>query len=125
MRFGLREKITATAVILLIAAALANGFFSYLQASRIVTSNEVETLEANAEIYAEMIDRFIVHERMGDIEVLSQHSVLKNPNAELVEKLEVLKLYKDNYGVYESISLTDASGTQILDTEGVDRKSVV
>lgn len=119
MRFGLREKITATAVILLIAAALANGFFSYLQASRIVTANEVETLEANAEIYAEMIDRFIVHERMGDIEVLSQHSVLKNPNAELVEKLEVLKLYKDNYGVYESISLTDASGTQILDTEGV------
>lgn len=118
MKLGLRLKITMMAVVLLVLVAAATGIFSYLQASKIILANGGASMQASAQAYAEKIE-YLVNERISEVMLLSNNPVLRDPAASAADKTAILKMYKDIADCYLSISLTDASGLQVADTEGV------
>ncbi|SFR14836.1 methyl-accepting chemotaxis protein [Desulfoscipio geothermicus] len=76
-----------------------------------------ERLLTDGRIYADMIDKY-VYERSKDIIIMAKHPKLTTMDVPAAEKSAVLQSFKKDYGYYDSISLTDAAGLQIADSDG-------
>ncbi len=118
MRTSIKTKLAVVITFLILVAVCSIGYLSYNKSRAMLVDYTRERLLTDARIYADMIDKFI-YERSRDIMVMAKHPKLTSGGVPNAEKSAVLKEFKQEYGWYESISLADASGLQIADSEGI------
>ncbi|MCL6561354.1 MAG: methyl-accepting chemotaxis protein, partial [Firmicutes bacterium] len=113
----LRTKLALTTILLVVLSIISIGYLSYNKSRDMMVNYTRETLLADARIYSDMVDKYIF-ERSQDIGILSSHPKLNSMEVPAAEKSAVLRELKQKYRCYASISLTDASGLQIADSDG-------
>jgi len=125
MKIRIKTKLVLSITILVILTAIILGYLSYNKSSNMLVQYTRERLLTDAEIYSDMIDKYI-YERSRDCLIMARHPVLMDEEASGAEKSAVLKRFKQDYEDYASISLTDSKGLQIADSDGNvgDRKMI-
>jgi len=113
----IRTKLVLVITLLVFLTAVIIGFFSYQKSRDMLVRYTRERLLTDAGIYSDMIDKYI-YERSRDIVVMAKHPKLTGVDVPAAEKSAVLKGFKEDFGCYNSISLTDAQGLQIADSDG-------
>ncbi len=117
MKIRIKTKLVLSITILVILTAIILGYLSYNKSSNMLVQHTRERLLTDAEIYSDMIDKYI-YERSRDCLIMARHPVLMDEEASGAEKSAVLKRFKQDYEDYASISLTDSKGLQIADSDG-------
>ncbi len=118
LKIKLGTKITVIICLIIFISLSFLALTAYKNSSDSLMDAAVEKLSNESFLYAKIIDDFMA-QRQGDITIVSQHPVLRDREASIEEKTEVLTMYKENYKVYHTISMTDPSGLQIIDTRGI------
>ncbi len=118
IKISLRTKITLLICIILILSLSSLALISYINSSESLMEAIEEKLVDEAFLYGKIIDDSM-SERQGDIEAISQHPLLRDRDASLEEKTEVLTMYKEIYNIYHTLSMTDPDGLQVIDTKGI------
>ncbi|AGL00626.1 methyl-accepting chemotaxis protein [Desulfoscipio gibsoniae DSM 7213] len=103
--------------LLIIISVTSIGYLSYNKSRAMLVDSTQDKLLTDAKIYSNMIDKYI-YERSQDINFLALNSTIRSLDASVEEKSAVLREFKQCYSCYASISLTDASGLQIADSDG-------
>ncbi len=117
MRTSIKTRLALITTVLIIIAVLSIGYLSYNKSRAMLVDYIREKLLTEAKIYSDMIDKYI-YERSRDIVIMAKHPKLTSMDVPAAEKSAVLASFKQDYGCYASISLTDASGLQIADSDG-------
>lgn len=120
-RLSLRVKATALMISISTIPVFGIGAVAYYFANQSMTAQETSAEESITVGMADKINRFMF-ERAGDINVLSQLPILRNPKVRAVvtpeEKQAVLNGYIDTYLVYDSIAAFDINGNVIVQSKG-------
>jgi len=118
---SLRNKATAVAIALSILPVLAVGTVNYMLSSQETREDAIKAQESLADALGDQIGRFMF-ERYGDIQVLANLPIVRNPKVRAVttlqEKQAVLNRFAEIYGVYDSIAVADLAGNTIVQTSG-------
>ncbi|WP_207744513.1 methyl-accepting chemotaxis protein [Desulfallas sp. Bu1-1] len=117
MRSSIKTKLAIVTTSLILIVVCSIGYLSYNKSRAMLVDYTRERLLTDARIYSDMIDKYI-YERSKDIAVMAKHPKLVSMDVSGAEKSAVLKDFKQEYGCYASISLTDANGLQIADSDG-------
>jgi twitching motility protein PilJ len=120
-RLGLQTKATILAIAIGTLPIVVIGGLTYQITSR-VSTQEVSTAQKELAIeVADKLNRFI-YERYGDVQVLANLPILRNPKVQAVvpvsERQKVLDEYVATYKVYDSIAVFDLAGNPIVQTTG-------
>lgn len=118
IKMSLKTKITLLICLILIVSLSSLALISYRNSSESLMKAAEEKLVDDAFLYGKIIDDSMF-QRQGNIKAISQHPLLRDREASLEEKTEVLTMYKDIYKIYHTISMTDPDGLQIMDTKGI------
>lgn len=117
---SLRTKAMAFAITIGTLPVLATGIFAYNLANQSITKQISHNQEAQAISVADKFNRFIF-DRYGDLQVLSNLTILTNPKvraaASVEDKEAVLNQYVNIYKVYDSIAVYDLQGTLIAKSD--------
>lgn len=120
-KLSLKTKATALAIALGVLPVLAIGTLNYILSSKEVREDVIASQEALASSLGDRVGSFM-SERYGDIQVLANLPILRNPKVRAVvtpqEKQAVLDRFAKIYGVYDSIAVADLAGNTILQTSG-------
>ncbi len=118
---SLKAKATFLAITIGVLPVAAIGGVAYFVASQSITQQikgEHKTLAENIDAN---LSRFMF-ERYGDIQVLADLPILRNPKVQAVvtlqEKQSLLTRYAAIYGVYDSIAAFDLNGNLLLQSQG-------
>lgn len=117
MQKSIQTRLAVIITVLIAISVLSISYLAYNKTRTMLVDYTRERLITDAAIYSDMVDKYIF-ERSKDIAIMAKHPVLINMNTTGAEKSAVLKNYKEDYGCYASISMTDASGMQVADSEG-------
>jgi methyl-accepting chemotaxis protein len=116
-RTSIKTKLAVATAALIVLAVSLIGYLSYNKSRAMLVDYTRERLLTDGRIYADMIDKY-VYERSIDIVIMAKHPKLTAVDVPAAEKSAVLQSFKKDYGCYDSISLTDAAGLQIADSDG-------
>jgi methyl-accepting chemotaxis protein PixJ len=119
---SLRFKTTLLAIGIGTLPVLLIGTVGYLFAGEVIEEQVEQREQANAELLADKVSRFMF-ERYGDIQVLAQQPIFTDPqlrsDATLAEKEQFLNSYIKAFDtVYGSIALLDKNGNDIAVSGG-------
>jgi methyl-accepting chemotaxis protein PixJ len=118
---SLRTKATAIAITLGVLPIMSIGAITYQIASQQLETQTKAKQETLALLVAQKVNNFM-YERYGDIQVLSQLSILTNSQeraqTSLAQKQKILDNYIKSYGFYDSIAVADLNGKTILQSSG-------
>lgn len=117
MQTSIKTKLALITTFIIIVSVSLIGYLSYGKSRDLLVDHTRERLLTEGKIYADMIDKY-VFERSKDIIIMAKHPKLAGINISAAEKSAVLKSFKQDYDCYDSISLTDAGGLQIADSDG-------
>jgi methyl-accepting chemotaxis protein PixJ len=119
---SLRFKTTLLAIGIGTLPVLLIGTVGYLFAGEVIEEQVEQREQANAELLADKVSRFMF-ERYGDIQVLAQQPIFTNAqlrsNTTVAEKEQFLNSYIKAFDtVYGSIALLDKNGNDIAVSNG-------
>jgi methyl-accepting chemotaxis protein PixJ len=119
--FSLKTKATLLAITIGVLPVAAIGGVAYFVANQSFTQQIEVGQKARAENIDDKMNRFMF-ERYGDIQVLANLPILKNPKVQAVvtlqEKQAALTRYATVYGVYDSIAAFDLNGNLLVQSQG-------
>jgi methyl-accepting chemotaxis protein PixJ len=114
---SLRTKATALAIAIGTLPVIMIGAVAYTSASRTITEQVLTDQKNQSFELADKVNRFMF-ERFGDIQILSELSVLANPKVRAIttlpEKQEILDKFVQAYGAYDSIAVYGVDGNLIV-----------
>jgi twitching motility protein PilJ len=118
---SLKTKATFLAITIGVLPVAAIGATAYFVANQSITQQIKEVQKTLAEDMDDNMSRFMF-ERYGDIQAISNLSILKDPKVQAVvtlqEKQAVLTRYAAIYGVYDSIAAFDLNGNVLVQSQG-------
>jgi len=117
MKLNIKTKLAAITILLVIISVASIGYLSYNKSRTMLVDSTRDKLLTDAKIYSDMIDKYIF-ERSQDINILALNPTIRSLDASAEEKSAALREFKQYYSCYASISLTDAGGLQIADSDG-------
>ncbi len=117
MKLNIGTKLALITSLIVIISVSSIGFLSYNKSRAMLVDSTRDKLVTDAQIYSDMIDKYIF-ERSQDINILALNSKIRSLDVSAGEKSAVLREFKQYYSCYASISLTDADGLQIADSDG-------
>jgi twitching motility protein PilJ len=116
-KLSLRTKTTFLAIALGTLPVIGIGGIGYYLVNKNVVESATQNHQKEANEAIDKITRF-VFERYGDIQVLANLPILRNPTVSaavsLQEKQKVLTSYAETYQVYDSIAIYGLDGNLIL-----------
>lgn len=119
--FSLKTKATLLAITIGVLPVAAIGGVAYFVANQSITQQIKETQKTLAEDIDDNMNRFMF-ERYGDIQVLANLPIFRNPKVQAVvtlqEKQALLTRYATIYGVYDSIAAFDLNGNLLVQSQG-------
>ncbi|MBW4522692.1 MAG: HAMP domain-containing protein [Scytolyngbya sp. HA4215-MV1] len=120
-RLSLQTKATILAIAIGTLPIVVIGGLAYQLTSQTTTQEVTDTQKEQAIELADKLNRF-VYERYGDVQVLANLSILRNPKLLATttqqEKQQVLNQFADTYKVYDSIAVFDLAGNPLVQTTG-------
>lgn len=121
LRLTIQTKIILSFALITVGIFLCVGiiFFTSVR-SAVIEAKQKEMLTLSTET-GNKIERFLF-ERHGDISVMAQSPILKDPAITERYRLEYLDSVRLNYQTYDSVMITDAAG-KIITTSG-ERQSL-
>jgi methyl-accepting chemotaxis protein PixJ len=119
--FSLKTKATLLAITIGVLPVAAIGGVAYFVANQSITQQIEETQKTLAEDIDDNLNRFMF-ERYGDIQILANLPILRNPKVQAVvtlqEKQALLTRYATIYGAYDSIAAFDLNGNLLVQSQG-------
>lgn len=121
--WSVKTKAILVAVLMGITPVMAVGAIAYYFANQSITNQIKQAKRDRAAQMANEINLFL-SDRFGDIQILSQNSVLTNPKvfAEVsqAEKVALLDRYTQLYGnIYNSVAFFNLDGVALVQAQGV------
>ena len=111
----LRVKVTAILLLLVIIALASAGLVSYSIAMRIVKSSIDESMLDSARLSRSLL-QVALERRQSRQSLLAGYPVLRDPNASLASKGEVMKLFVETWPIGSGAILLDTGGNPIAGT---------
>ncbi|MBI5100445.1 MAG: PAS domain S-box protein [Nitrospirae bacterium] len=117
MTFSTKISISVSAAF--IACFIVAAYAGYKSSAEMLETEIRKDLEDHAFNAMDKLDRML-HERHADTRILSKDPVLRSGTSSPEQITERLNMYKDEYGVYTSLSFFDMNRIRIADTSGKD-----
>jgi methyl-accepting chemotaxis protein PixJ len=118
---SLKTKATFLAITIGVLPVAAIGGVAYFVANQSITQQIKEEQKTLVENIDDNLNRFML-ERYGDIQVVADLPILRNPKVQAVvtlqEKQALLTRYAAIYGVYDSIAAFDLNGNVLVQSQG-------
>jgi twitching motility protein PilJ len=117
---SLRWKVTLLTVLIGVLPVGVVGSIAYFLTNRTLEANTYQEKEVQIITLMDSVERFLV-ERYADIQVIANSALLRNQDLRaslpLSEQIKELTVYKQAYGVYDTISFIDLNGKDIISLE--------
>lgn len=114
---SIKFKLILVTSLLIILAVFLISYLTYNKSRAMLIDYTRDRLLTDGRILADMIDKYI-YERSRDIMVMANNDKLKSMDVPAMEKSLLLQRFKQDFACYDSISLTNAQGLQIADSDG-------
>ncbi len=123
---SLKNKATALAIALGTLPVMAIGATSYYFADQSIINQITQQKQQTASELADKVNRFMF-ERYGDIQVVANLPILRNPKVQAVttpeEREAVLTRFIKIYGYYNSVVVYDLKGNLVLQSQAQKKVS--
>ncbi len=114
---SLRTKATVLAIALPVLSIAAIGATAYFSADRAFLTQVTQQKTFEAEEFLATVERFMF-ERYGDVKALTYQPILQEKS--LQDRATLLTKFTQIYGVYDSITIMDLNGTDIVASAGTE-----